>query len=296
MRKQSYTDSATLLLKHLDRMLDQDEGYPDPPTWGYAFTILAALQLNATYSSNYLAKKSFFHYKMQKKPLKGYSWEFTTYALYQCVRLSSSDELSACCVYKEKGTRMVNWTLLRLLNKLYFNQHGLRSSLTLRGIKKVFTKENGQILDELKTRSLQYHAFCLFVLAELDQTSVHAIVKDWLIKGCRFSINSILNDGTALYIGRGQEQIFGYGALIYSLEYVSNKYKLDFEKELDLIWRHLSRFQREDGSYPLVLNVVQPELPEVSYIRNKPNGWYGYNTLYDYQPFLAYCLLKAAKL
>jgi hypothetical protein len=295
VRKKAYVQSGYRLLEHLDKKLDPGVGYPDEPTWGYAFTLLASLEMNSKFENNNLAQKSLDHYRKQDKS-GGYSWEFTTYALKRSAALSKTEEIISECEYKEKGTRMINWTLLRQLNKVYYKKNNILSILLIKVIKYIFTLSDGQILDELKTRSLQYHSFCLFLLAELDETEMHSWVKDWLIKGCLFSVRSIMNDGTALYMGRGQEQIFGYGALLYALEYTSKKYNLDFDTEIEAVWNRLSSFQRSDGSYPLVLNESFPEKADISYAKNKPHGWYGYNTLYDYQPFLAYCLLKTAKL
>lgn len=290
-----YTFSAELLLAHLNEQLLIDKGFPDAPSWGYAFTLCAALEANQDIDSNLLAQKALLHFQKQDKSDRFYSWEFVVYALNRASRLSSDPSIHDLLVYREKGTRMINWTLLRHLNRSYFDRMGIWSTLVIRGIKTFYTLPSGQILDEFKTRSLQYHAFCLFVLAELDQTRLRPMIKPWLIRGCQFALTQILDDGMALYIGRGQEQIFGYGALIFALEYASARYQLDIENKINAIWLHVHKFQREDGSYPLVLREQQMELPDVSFRDDRPHGWFGYNTLYDYQPFLAYCLLRADK-
>lgn len=290
----SYLESAKKLNNHLYSKLNIS-GYPDKPSWGYAFSLLSALEQDSDFTNNKFAKESFQHYLKQEKQDKSYSWEFTTYSLKRSFKLTQSDRIKKSLEYKEKGTRMVNWTLLRQLNRVNEGRDSLKVKIILWSIKKIFTHASGQVLDELKTRSLQYHAFCLFILVELDQTKYHQLIKNWLIKGCKHAVNMMCADGKALYIGRGQEQIFGYGSLIFALEYANSKYQLNLNTSIDKLWRYVQSFQRENGSYPLVLNSNQPEKENVTFKQDKPHGWFGYNTLYDYQPFLAYCLARAAK-
>ncbi|AWB66750.1 hypothetical protein C2869_10080 [Saccharobesus litoralis] len=285
----SYKQSSLKLIEHLNTKMDEN-GYPDEPSWGYAFSLLAALELE----HEQFAAKSLALFNRQNKSSANYSWEFVIYALQRAKKLIQNTNATSY-VYAEKGTRMVNWTLLRQLNRVNEGRDSLKVKMILWGIKKVFTHESGQILDELKTRSLQYHAFCLFVLAELDQTKYHPLAKSWLIKGCQHAIKMMRADGCALYIGRGQEQIFGYGSLVFALEYTNTKYQLNLNASIEKLWSYVQSFQRENGSYPLVLNREQPEKENVTFNLDKPHGWYGYNTLYDYQPFLAYCLGRADK-
>lgn len=290
-----YYNSGSKLLEHLNNSL-VESGFPDEPSWGYAFTLLAALEKDASFESNNLAKKALDHLTRQAKSSRNYSWEFVVYALQSSIQISHEPTIAAVYSYNEKGTRMVNWTLLRQLNRLRENRDTIKAKFIIKAIKQFFTTKEGLILDEFKTRSLQYHAFCLFIICELDQHVPNLKLKSWLVNGCRFAAQSVLNDGTSLYIGRGQEQIFGYGSLIYSLEYVQAKYGEDYSSTIQKIWQKVRKFQRQDGSFPLVLNDRVPERPFVSFKLDQPPGWFGYNTLYDYQPFLAYCLLKASKL
>ncbi|MDO6527449.1 hypothetical protein Q4519_17350 [Motilimonas sp. 1_MG-2023] len=295
-RAKEYKKHGIGILKSLESQLDANKGYPEEPTWGYAFSLLAALENNSDLSSNDFAKIALKHYCEQEKDIKSFSWEFTTYALFRAEKLSGSTDLAKLSNLNEKGTRMVNWTLLRQLNRLNAEKKQFRAKFILRCIRKIFTSDEGQIFDELNTKSLQYHAFCLFILAELDAMGYQTLVRDWLIRGCQFSKKMMLKSGMSLYIGRGQEQIFGYASLIYALEYAEKYCGLARTSHLETIWNYLAKFQRSDGSYPLVLNLNSPEKPMANYARDKPAGWLGYNTLYDYQPFLAYCLLRASKL
>jgi len=103
----------------------------------------------------------------------------------------------------------------------------------------------------------------------------------------------LLPNGDSLYVGRGQQQIFGYGALVYLLEAAAG---LTGEEQFGAIaeraFSRLMRFQRSDGSFPLVLREgepAEPWLPDIS----RP-GWYTYNRYADYLPLLGCFLLKAA--
>lgn len=295
-RKRKLQQSGLLLLKHLDTKLTKDNGYPDKPTWGYAFTLLASLTSQG--NKNYcLAEKSLLNLSAQDKNDKNYSWEFVIFALKMLERVASNELNLPKVEYRAKGTRMFNWYLLRNVNKALFSKLSLFDKFKLR-LASIFYQDNdGMILDEFKTRSLQYHAFCLFVLAEFIEIMPECSwVKNWFLKGVHYSIKQILEDGTSLYIGRGQEQIFGYGALIYALEYCHDKLEPLDEVVLDSVCNKVISYQRDDGSYPLVLRHREIEQPGVSYSQDQPAGWYGYNTLYDYQPFLAYCLIKAGEL
>ena len=295
-RRNDYRLSGTRLLKHLDDVLDPQSGYPDAPSWGYAFTYLAALSANDGIEDLF-SNRALRLLNSQDKTDPNYSWEFVVYALQTAKKFTSATIPAPLDRYHEKGTRMLNWFLLRKLNKRLCDRYDVIDHLKLRVAASIYQESSGLILDELKTRSLQYHAFCLFVLAELIETDPENLwLKKWFSKGVEFSMQHILDDGTSLYIGRGQEQIFGYGALIYSIEYFYTKVRPLNENLINKISRRLLSFQRDDGSYPLVLRNREPEPSNARFSECVPGGWYGYNTLYDYQPFLAYCLVKASKL
>ena len=297
-RIESYTESGKKLLVHLDAQLNAESGFPDEPSWGYAFTMLAALQYNSDYLENKLAQRAARFLSNQNSSTVNFPWEFIVYAVQNSRSLVNNTKVDLPFnKYNKKGTRMLNWYLLRQLNKSYFRQLNVAEIFLLRMAKIFYTTKEGFVLDEQRTRSLQYHAFCLFILAELmDRYPEHEFIQKWFCNGIKYSLSTILDDGTALYIGRGQEQIFGYGALIYSLEKYNKNYQAINSSILDALQKRVLGFQRDDGSFPLVLRKRQPEQAEVSFKKDKPPGWYGYNTLYDYQPFLAYCLLKTGRL
>lgn len=295
-RRASYRQSGERLLQYLDGLLDPGTGYPDEPSWGYAFTYLASLY-KSDGELHPLAQKALNHLMQQDKSNPNYSWEFVVYAIQTAKRSASLQLPEPLNDYREKGTRMFNWYLLRTLNKRLCGHYKAADHLKLFLASRLYQHPCGLILDEFHTRSLQYHAFCLFVLAELiEVTPEKTWLTNWFLRGIEFSLRQILSDGTALYLGRGQEQIFGYGALIYSLEYCNRKLRVIDEEKLNAVSKRVLNFQRTDGSFPLVLRHREVENPNAKFSEGPPGGWYGYNTLFDYQPFLAYCLLKVGKL
>ena len=295
-RKSDYLTSANKLLAHLDSVLHPEVGYPDEPSWGYAFSYLASA-LSIGDSARSLSDKALHFLNRQDIDHANYSWEFVVYALQQARHLNNEPIRFPVTGYREKGTRMFNWFLLRNVNKKLCNRHGLVDLVKLRAASWLYQDKSGLILDEFRTRSLQYHAFCLFMLSELlEHMPTSSWLRQWFSRGIDFAVENILSDGTAMYIGRGQEQIFGYGSLLYAMEYCHRKIKPIDDSILERLKSKLLAFQRDDGSFPLVLRQRQPEQPAANFKIHQPDGWYGYNTLYDYQPFLAYCLLKAGRL
>ena len=295
-RKICYQQSGERLMQHLDGLMHPDTGYPEEPSWGYAFSYLASL-CGTGGGNTPFGQKALHHLVQQDKSSPNYSWEFVVYAI-QAAKKSGAAALPECLYrYREKGTRMFNWYLLRTLNKKLCDRYRATDHVKLFMASRLYQQSCGLILDEFKTRSLQYHAFCLFVLAELIEASPKSTwLERWFLKGIDFSLKQVLNDGISLYLGRGQEQIFGYGALIYALEYCHTRVRPLDENKLNAISKRVFSFQRPDGSFPLVLRRREPEAPNAKFSAEPPGGWYGYNTLFDYQPFLAYCLLKASKL
>lgn len=290
----AYRTAALKLRDYLDAQLQPESGYPDRPSWGYAFTALLAVS-SADGVVTPMAEKALRCLASQNGDDANYSWEFVVYAVQRMKRLLPSATLPKD-IDRAKGTRMLNWFLLRQLNRGWFGKNALWTLAKVRLAMSLYTSEEGLIMDELRTRSFQYHAFCLFVICELlEQHPSANFLRRWLAVGADFSVRQMLADGSMLWLGRGQEQIFGYGALVYSLEYV-NRYVFPLPIEsLNLLQQHVLSFQRQDGSFPLVLRRREPE-SRIASFRQAPPGWYGYNTLYDYQPFLGYTLLRTSML
>lgn len=292
-RKNRLRKSAELLVQHLTEKLDKKNGYPDQPSWGYAFSYLLAKQSDSPDFSE-LAKKALIHLEQQNHRHPNYSWEFVVFAIQKLKKQHKFNEVNSLDNYHEKGTRMFNWFLLRNVNKMFCEKFTIFDKVKFYIGLHLFQNKEGLILDEFKTRSLQYHAFCLFILAHIiEQQPKNIIVRKRFLAGVKCATNHILEDGTSIYVGRGQEQIFGYGSLIYALEFCNAYVEPLDEDILNKLTNKVVNFQREDGSYPLVLRKRQPENRDECFKSTHPDGWYGYNTLYDYQPFLGYCLFMS---
>ncbi|NOH45057.1 hypothetical protein F0259_14755 [Vibrio cyclitrophicus] len=295
-RKPKFLHSAKQLVQHLNTKLDKESGYPDQPSWGYAFTYLLAKQSDSV-DFNKLAEKALTHLEQQDHQHPNYSWEFVVFAIQKLKKQDKLNGDNPLDSYHEKGTRMFNWFLLRNINKIFCGKFSAFDECKLHIGLRLFQNKEGLILDEFKTRSLQYHAFCLFILAHIiEQQPKNKTVKKHFLAGVKYAMDYILEDGTSIYIGRGQEQIFGYGSLIYALEFCHAHIEALDENILNKLADKVISLQREDGSYPLVLRARQPEKSDVCFKSDHPDGWYGYNTLYDYQPFLGYCLFLSGTL
>jgi hypothetical protein len=295
-RKTKLLQSAKKLVNHLNTKLDKETGYPDQPSWGYAFSYLLAKQSDS-FAFNELAEKALMHLELQDQQHPNYSWEFVVFAIQKLKKQHKLIGTNSLDIYHEKGTRMFNWFLLRNINKIFCGKFSTFDKCKLHVGLRLFQNKEGLILDEFKTRSLQYHAFCLFILAHIiEQQPKNKTVKKHFLLGVKCAIDYILEDGTSIYIGRGQEQIFGYGSLIYALEFCHSHIEPLDVNILNKLADKVTCLQREDGSYPLVLRTTQPEKSGVSFKSDSPDGWYGYNTLYDYQPFLGYCLFMSGTL
>ncbi|GIB53077.1 hypothetical protein VCSRO187_3471 [Vibrio cholerae] len=292
LRKEKQKEAAEKLAEYLGNKLNLEAGYPEEPTWGYAFTALFFHSLGKKIA---LREKSLKFLSLQNIKSKEFSWEFVVF----CLSYLNKDGVvipSELQKNHEKGTRMFNWFLLRCHNRLQFKENYILNKYKLDFSLYLYQKNDGLILDEFKTRSLHYHAFCLFVIAHILKLNNSDYLRNVFERGVFFARKHILRDGTSLYIGRGQEQIFGYGSLLYALEYYnSNIAELD-DGSLELVTNRIISFQRDNGSFPLVLRTLDIEHENVSFKNDFPDGWHGYNTLYDYLPFLGYCLSESSKL
>jgi hypothetical protein len=196
--------------------------------------------------------------------------------------------------------KTTNWTLLRCLcfmrEKTFFKK--LFGKLLSFFRLSFFQHKSGFIQDSSRARSLQYHCFCAAILADLYQETGWKFYKKRFLRAVDFVLPLIFENGQSLYVGRGQEQIFGYGALVYSLQYAFVLTgDFSYLQKQEKVLGYLISFQRPDGSFPLVLRDGEGDPPKKIDV-NDPNylGWYQYNNYYDYLPFLAYYLQKTIAL
>ncbi|MBT5491365.1 hypothetical protein HOK00_03480 [bacterium] len=225
-----------------------------------------------------------------------FHWEFNNYALLDYYQNSNDESIRK---YLEplrfKNTPVTNWTLLRSISRLLAKKDEKLAINEAKEKIEKFQVNSGLILDAKNDKSFQYHCFSMAMIGEIYEHTQDEYFKTSFLKGVEFIINFILSNGEALYIGRGQNQSFGYGALIYIL---SLAYKFTEDKKLlgdiDKVTRFLVQHQRKDGSFPLVMNGVEKNIPKVINMQDQEFvGWYPYNNYFDYLPFMGFFIAKA---
>lgn len=225
-----------------------------------------------------------------------FHWEFNNYALLDYVRNSKDESIKKYLEpLKFKNTPCTNWTLLRSNTRL---KASVDVELAIQEAKAKIDKlqlKSGLILDDPGVKSFQYHCFSMAMVGEIYEHTEDDYFKDSFLKGVLYIRNFILSNGETLYIGRGQNQSFGYGALIYIL---SLAYKFTEDKtflgDIEKVTTFLLQHQREDGSFPLVMNGIEKTIPKVIDMQNEEFvGWYPYNNYFDYLPFMGFFIAKA---
>ena len=224
-----------------------------------------------------------------------YHWDFQNYAFLETYRLLK-DKLDENELLLWKKTirrsrentknRLTNWVAMRayvaLLKYNLFNSHFERIKYYYR--KKELNKSrlaDGCYDDYLNSsRVIQYHIYTVALLHRMYLIANDENILRDFVQGIDYFIHFIDDDGCFNYLGRGQEQIFGYGAALYSLEAakITNPQKAGiYQYYINRIWEHLSAYKAEDGYFPLVLNKRKIE---------EKYGWYDYHHLTVYNAFL----------
>lgn len=225
-----------------------------------------------------------------------FHWEFNNYALLDYYQNSSDENIKNYFKHlRFKNTPVTNWTLLRSVARLMAN---IDRELAIQEAKEKIEKfqlSSGLILDAKNDKSFQYHSFSMAMIGEIYEHTEDDYFKTSFLKGVEFIRNFILSNGETLYIGRGQNQSFGYGALIYIL---SLAYKFTSDNtilgDIERVTNFLIQHQREDGSFPLVMNGIEKTIPKVIDMQNEEFvGWYPYNNYFDYLPFMGFFIAKA---
>ena len=239
-------------------------------------------------------------YKKKDKSVENFHWEFNNYAL---MKIRAMDKVKDIHTYLYplhfKGTPCTNWTLLRAV---CLAMEGDIERACEIAEKKIISaqEESGLIKDEENVESLQYHAFSALLLYELYELTGKKSYKERFIRAVYFSSNFVLSNGCSLFIGRGQEQIFGYGCLLYIL---TQGYLETGSKKmifcLERVVKYIGSFCNNEGEVPLplVLNRFEKNSKltlEATDIRHL--GWYPYNNYSDYIAFFCYYLSRTINL
>jgi hypothetical protein len=146
----------------------------------------------------------------------------------------------------------------------------------------------------LRGLSLQYHCFSLALLIDIYAVAGWPEVGRAIERGVAAICRFVLDNGDTLYLGRGQQQIFGYGALLYALAAASRCVRVQgLAKTWHDVWRFVASHQRDDGSFPLVLRSGEQGYPQkVDTSDLRWLGWYSYNNYFDYLPLLGVYLAR----
>lgn len=285
------------ILKFLKSKLKNHSGFPSRSFYGESFTLLLMNQLN--HNDDELIKVLLDEYDKKDQVNSQFHFEFNNYAFTNLLLKTPTNQeiLKRLYPLKFKNTSCTNWTLLRCNTKIRAGED-VENAIKDSKLKiKKFQLKSGLILDDPGVKSFQYHCFSMGMIAEIFfLTNIKFYLQSFL-KGVDFIRKFILPNGQALYVGRGQEQSFGYGALVYilSIYYFLTK-KDEVLIDIHVVLNFIKKHKHKDGSFPLVMNS--------SKIKNESNvdlnnsdfaGWYQYNNYYDYLPFMAVFLMKSVQ-
>lgn len=235
------------------------------------------------------------YYKKLDKTEDNFHWEFNNYAILKLRNKHPEVNSSIEVPLTYRGVKCTNWTLLRCVCKLMEGRD--ISEEDPKGILRIMQQDNGLVLDEPHVASFQYHCFIVSLVYELYSYTNDQYYLSCFKKGVDYIENFTLRNGDTLLIGRGQEQIFGYGALIhiYCVAYkVSQDVK--YKDKLIRVLKYIFSYWNSDTILPLVLNKYEKQSEETLKVSDKCHlGWYSYNNYFDYLPFFAYYLCEVAK-
>jgi hypothetical protein len=281
------------IAEYLDQVIKDNQGFPTRSFYGESFSYWL-LRTDGRYAESLNILKGIYTAKDQESP--EFHWEFNKYAWVSMFSATKDFEIRKFAYpLRFKYTPSTNWILLRCCTQILADQ-GIPSALAdAQDVLGARQSHSGLICDDSGVRSLQYHCFSAVLSAEISLLCHDSQLRGRFIRAAEFIGNFVLRTGDTLYIGRGQQQSFGYGALIYLLALACYLTKdLGYLDKLERCVSFLCRFQRQDGSFPLVLNHVENGYPiKADPADQRFPGWYAYNNYFDYLPFLGVMLSKA---
>lgn len=207
---------------------------------------------------------------------------------------------------RPSGNKVTNYILLRALAAVRLKRNALCACMKaiwycLRVPNSGFRAcwhSAGLLQDSCEDLSFQYHAVSMLFLFELYALTQFKFFKKRAVSAAEFCLCAMMPNGDYSYVGRGQEQSFGYGALIAGLAYAYIATgRMEFLSALNAALNFVLAKEIEPGCIPLVLNEISERLPEDHQNVTLPMnlGWYPYNNFLDYLPFIGYCCSLASE-
>ncbi|GAB4227880.1 MAG: hypothetical protein Tsb0021_05000 [Chlamydiales bacterium] len=282
---------------YLTKHLLCHQGFACENFYAEAFALPLLYSLNLLHPEIYSILSESFRKKNRKAA--DFHWEFNRYGLKEFQDLSGESRYNEFIENSSfTGNSTTNWSLLRyrLLLSLDTFDHK-----TCQNVKELITSRQdseGLLWDESGVRSFQYHSFSLAILLEIAEMSKDSFFLDAAKRGIDFISRFVLRNGDTLYVGRGQQQLFGYASIIYALaKFMQLRQEYSHLYEWGSIWRFIQGERRNNGSFPLVLGRDEPDQPFEPNLKNPDYlGWYAYNRYFDYLTFAGYFFLKTARI
>jgi len=273
------------------------------------FALLSALLFIETKKEQYFiqAKKAIeFHLRTSIDEYYfaqwGFHWDFKNFAFLETFKLLneylSPDErqqwIQVLKSWKESTrSKASNWIAMRayasLLRSLLAGRvfDKLNYLWRIRALYRNRTSEGCFDDNRGMSRPIQYHAYVLALLHRIYLLNGNEKIREYFLKGVDYLISFVDPDGDFNYLGRGQEQIFGYGVVIYVLDGAREMNPQGpYAHYREKVWNYLLQFKR-DGYFPLVLNRCPDE---------EKCGWYDYHHLTVYNAFFAAWLMMGHRL
>lgn len=277
--------------------------YPDRISrsfYGETFAALSFCEWGQGMDEKYV-KKFLTLYRDKEKETPEFHWEFNNYALIHMPNALVTSMLGYDYeIDRFKYTNCTNWILLRCLCQLSLKRSKQECLQEIDQKLKEMVTDSGLIKDNENVNSFQYHIFSAVLIYELYEKTQIEKYWDQFIKAVDFLINFILPNGCSIYIGRGQEQLFGYGLVLDALTIAAQKtgdekYLYYLNSVLDYIQSFIN-MEMLQPPLPLTLNHEEKE-SEAHLDKNdiRHPGWYGYNNYLDYIAFFEYFTIRAYK-
>lgn len=284
------------IAQYIQSVLSLHGRLPARSFYGESFSALLLGYSGTQYAAAYAQLCNL--YRVKDKTTPNFHWEFNKYAWCTLYRKTGDEEARAFALpLRFRGTPVTNWALLRSCTRYLAEIESKKAYHEAVSVLKHFQLRSGLICDERNVRSFQYHCFSAALVAEIYQFSGKTFFRDSFRRAADFIEKFVLRTGDSLYIGRGQQQLFGYGALCCLLATAYHNFReARYIAALERCLVFLQAYQRSDGSFPLVVNGNEVGYPRSAAASdNRFPGWYAYNNYFDYLPFAGVFFRKAAE-